>query len=101
MKKIVDMDKWNEFCEAKIKQAKSYASFWDGVAANMQMTKEWMDNQPDAEEKRGKWRKSGYEEWVCSCCNYLCIGSEDYAPNDFMMHYCPNCGAKMDLTEEE
>lgn len=102
MKKIVDMEEWNKFCEAKIKKAKSYASFWDGVAANMQMVKEWMDNKPDAEEKRGKWELC-YEDWrkqidgdKCSACGY-----EHYGSCISHYKYCPNCGARMNLGEEE
>lgn len=50
--------------------------------------------------KHGQWIKAddGFDEsWVCSECmeEYVSVDADfiDYA------HYCPNCGAKMDLVQ--
>ena len=49
-----------------------------------------------AEVKHGKWTSYGADKrgrggiWVCSACN-------DAFP--YTTHYCPNCGAKMDLED--
>ena len=54
-----------------------------------------------AEPKRGKWerhysRPNVYADlfWHCSECGYK--DSENYAP--VYHHFCPNCGAKMEVT---
>lgn len=41
-------------------------------------------------------------EWKCSACGET-IGmcSEDLTPYDIKMHFCPNCGAKMDGGAED
>lgn len=42
----------------------------------------------------------GSTENSCSCsiCGKWLVGSDEYAPSGY---YCPNCGAKMDLKEEQ
>ena len=98
MKKIVDMEEWEKFYDEKMDDLYPYEDEWeDGHKDCLEIVNEWLQAQPDADKKRGKWRKSGYEEWACSCCNeYVCIG-EGYDTSDCMLYYCPNCGAKMDL----
>lgn len=57
--------------------------------------------------KRGKWIKDGetYALYKCSVCNDFCtvVGYANCIPEERMyktMKYCPNCGAKMDRSEE-
>ena len=58
----------------------------------------------DAEPVRhGEWKRDGevYNDatWTCSVCGEpwtLLYGT----PEENGMHYCPNCGAKMDLEDE-
>lgn len=63
----------------------------------MQAAMELLKEQP--EQKHGHWKTvSDYcddEHWQCSACGcewYLEAGS----PTENNMHYCPECGAKMD-----
>ena len=58
------------------------------------------DAPDDGERKHGEWMKAvqGLDEsWVCSECmeEYVSVDADfiDYA------HYCPNCGARMDLVQ--
>ena len=97
MKKIVDMEKWHQRYKFVMNFYDERYSYEYGYMNATDHIDDWLEAQPNAEEKRGKWLNSGYERWACSCCGYVCIGDNDYSPNDFMMHYCPNCGAKMDL----
>lgn len=43
----------------------------------------------------GKWEVGYFRDRVCSCCLH-----PDNFIKDFPHDYCPNCGAKMDLEEE-
>lgn len=50
--------------------------------------------------RHGKWESEENifddNTWICSVCHepWVLI---DGTPKDNYMHYCPNCGAKMDL----
>lgn len=50
----------------------------------------------------GKWEVSEipYERFRCSVCGGGCW-HYDYLENVVKSSYCPNCGAKMDLTDGE
>lgn len=57
-------------------------------------------------EKHGKWIDIGEEDlsyenvYACSVCNsWFYIGEDTPENNDH--NYCPNCGARMDVTENE
>ena len=47
----------------------------------------------DTEEKRGKWTLKDDGKAHCSLCGMAGMA--------YLFNYCPNCGAKMDLGEEE
>ena len=71
------------------------------------MIYEDINAQPTIEPKRGKWIKDGdaYALYKCSVCNDFCpaVGYADCIPEERMyktMKYCPNCGAKMERSEE-
>ena len=56
--------------------------------------------------KKGKWIK--YKDracWYCSECkedNYYAYSwDSDTGENKFQDHYCPNCGAEMEMKDEE
>ena len=49
-----------------------------------------IEELPPIEPKRGKW-KDGNKRQICSECLYRGYRS---------WHYCPNCGAKMERSEE-
>ena len=58
-----------------------------------------IDNVPSAEQ-RGNWIETdmgwdGDTAWVCSVCGepWTLI---DGTPDENYMHYCPNCGARME-----
>ena len=60
-----------------------------------------LNEQPTIQPKRGKWerhysRPNVYADlfWHCSECGYK--DSDNYAP--VYHHFCPNCGAKMEVT---
>lgn len=46
-----------------------------------------------AEPKHGRWIKWEGDVQTCSNCKHYWIPSED----QYDYHYCPNCGAQMDL----
>ena len=45
----------------------------------------------------GRWEKHG-SKWQCTGCKVLM--SIDGTPQENLLYYCPNCGAKMDKEEE-
>lgn len=96
MKKIVDMDEWNEFLEEKTFTIFQYEGYICGFGDALDVVENWLDKQPEAEEKRGKWKFAiGYDinkKVQCQNCFKMA-----YEPTS----YCPNCGAKMYLGEEE
>ena len=54
--------------------------------------------------RHGRWvHDENYESWVdkyiCSACNHHALTDGDYRHT--LSNYCPNCGAKMDLEEQE
>lgn len=67
-----------------------------------------LDNLPSVtpQQKIGRWILSG-GYWRCSNCNQKTLlkldksksGYREYAP--IKSDYCPNCGAKMDVNEED
>jgi len=59
--------------------------------------------QPDP--RRGKWIKNeGRYGWHCSACGeddiYAFAWNCDTGENELQDRYCPNCGAKMERSEE-
>lgn len=53
----------------------------------------WLEQEP----RKGHWILGGYDEYyyICDRCKF--VASEYYAKPNF--HYCPNCGAKMEVEE--
>ena len=49
------------------------------------------------EVRHGRWEKHG-SKWQCTGCRVLM--SIDGTPQENLLYYCPNCGAKMDKKEE-
>ena len=49
-----------------------------------------------AEVRRGRWEKHG-SKWQCTGCKVLM--SIDGTPQENLLYYCPNCGAKMDVED--
>ena len=54
---------------------------------------------PTIEPKRGKWEKISDRNYKCSCCNAWWSVDRDSTMKDF--NYCPNCGAKMDVADND
>lgn len=48
------------------------------------------------EVQHGRWEKRG-SKWQCTNCKVLM--SIDGTPQENLLYYCPNCGAKMDKEE--
>lgn len=63
----------------------------------------FLQERPAVEPKRGKWEK--VDDWDGDC-HYKCTfcGEEWFliegTPNENNMNYCPNCGAKMERSED-
>ena len=53
----------------------------------------------EPERKKGKWipDKSGIVYWNCSECGFA---SEAFGA-DILYHFCPNCGARMEIRNNE
>ena len=43
--------------------------------------------------KHGRWKGAGMGDYMCSWCGEVVSGNR--------YHYCPNCGARMDLIGED
>ena len=103
MKKIVDLEKWEEFVSKSLEQPTNLEGFYKIGLENMaNFATRWLELQPDAEEKHGKWIDLAEGDYKCSYCNEILTTGEDYHPiYDCGLYCCPYCGAKMDLGEEE
>lgn len=75
---------------------------WFVIPDNRKTMKEAIDNAPTidyAPVRHGEWvEQEGFDGdtyHTCSACNedWVCI---DGSPAENNMHFCPNCGAKMD-----
>lgn len=53
----------------------------------------------EPERKKGKWieDETGYGFWICSACGFA---SEAFGAN-ILYPFCPNCGAKLDWSDDE
>ena len=53
----------------------------------------------EPERKKGKWieDETGYGFWICSECGFA---SEAFGAN-ILYPFCPNCGAKLDWSDDE
>lgn len=112
MKKIVDIEKCKEICNKIIMAGIIFDS--DKKAA-LNYVNEWLQQQPNAEEKHGKWNirsidflvygKNDVEFYIeCSACGRT-VKLTDENPTEYRelckkYPYC-HCGAKMDSGEEE
>ena len=52
----------------------------------------------DVVEVRHEWWEKHGSKWQCTGCKVLM--SIDGTPQENLLYYCPNCGAKMDKEEE-
>ena len=95
MKKYIDADRLKQTISANVYpvqdafNSRDYGMFWTGGIEKA------IDEQPTAdvlEVKHGRWEDDG-TAYVCSSCHH---GS----PNGAKWNYCPNCGAKMQESEE-
>ena len=91
MKKIVDMEEWNKFYQGIVDDLNFNDASDYGYGHGIKKANDWLELNTE-EEKRGRWGVKG-TAYGCSIC-----GEGSPAP---IHRYCPNCGAKMDLGEEE
>lgn len=120
MKKIVDMEELKKAYQDSTRYVGGFRLYDAGFFDAMEFIDYWLEAQPDAEEKRGKWEiKCHTSEDVftgeideiyyfkCSECkrevydvdeDLILEGKYTEAKKEFP--YC-HCGAKMDLGEEE
>lgn len=101
MKKIVDLEKWDEFYKEKTHRLIQYEHYDDGFGDAFDVVEYWLEDQPDAEEKHGKWIPESPYVWQCSACGELYAIGSWHPLDDSGMNYCWTCGARMNLGEEE
>ena len=64
------------------------------LSAEMQLAIKKLEQEP----RKGYWKTVLYEETLyCSECNLRLTDEQTYIP----LHYCPNCGAKMESEDEK
>jgi DNA-directed RNA polymerase subunit RPC12/RpoP len=99
MKKIVDLDKWKEFT-SRLLDDLNMGAYSVGAKHMAYDATKWLEAQPDAEEKHGKWKRvyNRPKSIIFQCS--LCGGEAYKYIQEYSYPYCPNCGAKMDLGEE-
>ena len=83
--KLIDADKLMKSLNPK-------ESVWVGL-----VLPELIDNAPTVEAepvRHGHWVEAKYPLFTCSECGAT------YQDTGYSYNYCPNCGAKMDLEQE-
>lgn len=98
MKKIVDMDKWFDDYYRAIYGVQNRVKFDPCYVHTIKEINLWLDSQPDAEEKRGKWVLHKDGSGTCTRCNTTQMHVWDM---EGFQNYCGHCGASMYLGEEE
>lgn len=71
------------------------AEWYDGYPA--EIFRGYVDNAPTIEPKKGKWEVDYDMAMTCSLCG---CSFEHYGRIEKGWHYCPNCGARMERSEE-
>ena len=77
------------------------SSYQEGFDRGLDKAQRVILNAPVAdvvEVRHGQWEKRG-SKWQCTGCKVLM--SIDGTPQENLLYYCPNCGAKMDKEEEQ
>ena len=72
------------------------SSYQEGFDYGLDNAQRVILNAPAAnvvEVRHGRWEKRG-SKWQCTGCKVLM--SVDGTPQENLLYYCPNCGAKMD-----
>lgn len=65
--------------------------------------KKAMDTMPTVDAVpvvHGRWQDEG-DLWLCTACGKGYVTEAGVTPIDAGMHYCPNCGARMDAERKE
>ena len=92
--RLIDADALMEFVtqQAKTPLEEVMASVCRGAALSMPI----IDAVPVV---HGRWAHLGGDEWCCTNCGDVITTEGSWEkPTD---KYCPNCGAKMDLEQED
>ena len=57
---------------------------------------------PDEVRGKGKWVDKGVRAWSCSCCGTPLNHIRQFASfeKNELPNYCPNCGAKMEVSDD-
>lgn len=97
MKKIVDLDKFHKHCDEHFSRLDTADRYEQGKGIGLLMAFDWLEKQPDAEEKHGKWLPTKEDNIrKCSLC-----GAQEGEGTAVVGCYCWRCGANMDLGGEE
>ena len=75
------------------------SSYQEGFDRGLDKAQRVILNAPVADValvRHGRWEKRG-SKWQCTGCKVLM--SIDGTPQENLLYYCPNCGAKMDKEE--
>jgi DNA-directed RNA polymerase subunit RPC12/RpoP len=75
--------------------------YYNGAEAERDSIVEELDDVPTIElERRGYWIRGSDDQdaWCCSECGADVLPADWYTdPIEEGYHYCPNCGAKMEI----
>lgn len=113
--RLIDADTLVDKLSDKAKEMLGIAEQCQGLAINYYTGAKYgfakaaiiANGLPTIEPKRGKWIKDGVSSalYKCSACNDFCTvaGWANCIPEEQMykaFKFCPNCGAKMERSEE-
>ncbi|MDO5399309.1 MAG: hypothetical protein Q4G33_15450 [bacterium] len=73
----------------------SYGKRYGGFAEHISEITEQVPIADVAEVKHGKWIPDDYMYYRCSECGY------EHDTPEYITPFCPHCGAKMDLGDDE
>lgn len=97
------IDRQELYHEMTVKSMELFESglAWHEFRRGFDFAMEFVQEAPstEPERKKGHWieDETGYGYWICSRCGFV---TEASAAN-ILYHFCPNCGTRMEIRNNE